>query len=98
MYHKLVPYGADYKGTATQFVGMQKISTVDLYGGSTQGVSGTSSGSVAVAGESSFGERTLLVDRLVPVLVKKDLAYFQIQEIVFQFSILLQQLWHHWVQ
>ena len=30
------------------------------------------------------------MDRLVPVLVKKDLAYFQIQEIVFHFSILLR--------
>ena len=68
-------------------------------------MSGTSSGSVAVTGESSSGGRSLpvnvlgsgsggplLVVRLVPVLVKKDLAYFQIQEIVFHFSILLQRL------
>ena len=43
-------------------------------------------------------EEPLQVDRQVPVLVKKDRAYFQIQKIVFHFSILLQQLYHHWVQ
>ena len=61
----------------------------NLYGGSAQGVSGTSSGGVAVTGESSSGGRSLpvnllgngsggalLVDRQVPVLVKKDLACF----------------------
>ena len=31
----------------------------------------------------------------MPVLVKKDLACFQIQEVVFHFSILLQRLLHH---
>ena len=43
-------------------------------------------------------EEPLLVDRQVPVLVKKDLACFQIQEIVFLISILLQRLLHHLVQ
>ena len=36
----------------------------NLYGGSTQGVSGTSSGSVAVTGESSSGGRSLPVNVL----------------------------------
>ena len=36
----------------------------NLYGGSAQGVSGTSSGSVAVAGESAFGGRSLPVNAL----------------------------------
>ena len=44
------------------------------------------------------GGASLLVDRQVPVLVKKDLACFQIQEIVFLISILLQRLSHHLVQ
>ena len=83
----------------------------NLYGGSTQGVSGNSSGGVAVTGESSSGGRSLpvnvlgngsgeplRVDRQMPVLVKKDLACFQIQEIVFLISILLQRLSHHLVQ
>ena len=83
----------------------------NLYGGSAQGVSGTSSRSVAVTGESSSGGRSLPVnvlgngsggassgDRQVPVLVKKDLACFQIQEIVFHFSILLRRLWPHLVK
>ena len=43
-------------------------------------------------------EEPLLVDRLVPVLVKKDLVCFQIQEIVSHFSILLRPLWPHLVQ
>ena len=34
----------------------------NLYGGSNQGVSGTSSGSVAVTGESSSGGRSLPVE------------------------------------
>ena len=34
------------------------------------------------------------MDRQVPVLVKKDLVCFQIQEIVFHFSI----FWRHLVQ
>ena len=40
----------------------------------------------------------LRVDRQVSVLVKKDLTCFQIQEIVFHFSILLRRLWQHLVQ
>ena len=83
----------------------------NLRGGSAQGVSGNSSGSLPVTGESSSGGRSLpvnvlgkvleeplLVGRQVPVLVKKDLACFQIQETVFQFSILLRRLWRHLVQ
>ena len=78
--------------------GFEKIYEENLCGGSAQGVSGTSSGSVAVAGESASGdlvfkercqevvlEEPVQVDRQVPVLVKKDRAYFQIQEIVFHF-------------
>ena len=38
------------------------------------------------------------MDRQVPVLVKKALACFEIQEIVFLISILLQRLLHHLVQ
>ena len=52
---------------------------------------------VNVLGNGSRGE-PLLVDRQVPVLVKKDLACFQIQETVFQFSIHLRRLWRHLVQ
>ena len=88
----------------------ENLSGRNLCGGSAQGVSGTSSGGVAVTGESSSGGRSLpvnvlgngfggaSVDRQVPVLVKKDLACFQIQEIVFLISILLQRLSHHLVQ
>ena len=43
---------------------MEKISTEYLYGGSTQGVSGNSSGGVAVTGESSSGGRSLPVNVL----------------------------------
>ena len=84
----------------------------NLRGGSAQGVSGNSSGSLPVTGESSSGGRSLpvnvlgnvsggastIVGRQVPVLVKKDLACFQVQETVFEFSILLRRLWRHLVQ
>ena len=43
-------------------------------------------------------EEPILVGRQVPVLVKKDLVCFQIQEIVFHFSIHLRRLWRHLVQ
>ena len=43
-------------------------------------------------------EEPLRVGRQVPVLVKKDLVCFQIQEIVFHLSILLRRLWRHLVQ
>ena len=62
-----------------------------------------------MTGESSSGGRSLLVNVLgngsggasssgQASVVKKDLACFQIQEIVFHFSILLQRLLHHLVQ
>ena len=89
----------------------ENLCSGNLYGGSAQGVSGNSSGSVAVTEESSSGGRSLpvnvlgngsggasLVGRQVPVLVKKDLVCFQIQEIVFHFSIHLRRLWRHLVQ
>ena len=44
-----------------------------------------------VSGNSSGGVT-------VTVLVKKDLVCFQIQEIVFHFSIHLRRLWRHLVQ
>ena len=50
-------------------------------------VSGSGSGGASLGGQVS-----------ACAVVKKDLAYFQIQEIVFQFPILLQQLWRPWVQ
>ena len=49
---------------------------------STQRVRGTSPGSAVLTGEASSQ-------------VRKDLAYFQIQEIVFHLSILLQRPYHH---
>ena len=43
---------------------MQKISIGNLYGGSAQGVSGNSSGGVAVTGKSASGGRSLPVNVL----------------------------------
>ena len=51
---------------------------------------------VNVFGNGSRG--VSLVDRQVSVLVKKDLACFQIQETIVQFSIHLRPLWRHLVQ
>ena len=82
----------------------------NLYGGSTQ-VSGNSSGGVAVTGESSSGGRSLPLNVLgngsggasssgqaSACAGEERLACFQIQEIIFYFSILLQRLLHHLVQ
>ena len=83
----------------------------NLYGGSAQGVSGTSSGGVAVIGESSSGGRSLPVNVLgsgsggasfggqvsACAGIERP-SGIPIQEIVFQFPILLQQLWPPWVQ
>ena len=81
---------------------IEKISK-GIYGGSTQEVSRNSSRDVAVTGESSSGGRSLPANVLgnvleEPVLVKKNLVCFQIQEIVFHFSILLQRLLQYLVQ
>ena len=86
----------------------------NLYGGSAQGVSGTSSGGggVAVTGESSSGGRSPPVNLLgngsggasssgqasACAGEERPIVCFQIQEIVFQFPILLQQLWRPWVR
>ena len=74
----------------------------NLYGGSAQGVSGTSSGSVAVAGESSSGGLSLQGNvsggGSGGASSGGQVSACAVQEIVFHFSILLQQLYHHWVQ
>ena len=83
----------------------------NLRGGSTQGVSGNSSGSLPVTGESSSGGRSLPVNVLgngsggastsgqasACAGIERP-SLFSIQEIVFHFSILLRRLWRHLVQ
>ena len=83
----------------------------NLRGGSTQGVSGNSSGGLAVTGESLSGGRCLPVNVLgngsggsstsgqasACAGIERP-SFFQIQEIVFHFSILLRRLWRHLVQ
>ena len=83
----------------------------NLYEGSTQGVSGNSSGGVTVTEESLSGRRSLPVNVLgngsggastsgqaSAYAGEERPVCFQIQEIVFHFSIHLRRLWRHLVQ